>query len=40
MQSWNFEMNIETSMMQYPIVGDQSPEFHVVKGMNMKRNYF
>lgn len=39
--TWDFDKNIETSMMQYAIEGDDSnPQYHVVRGMNLKRNYF
>ena len=38
--TWDFELNMETSTVQFPINGDTRPGQHCVTGMKTKRNYF
>jgi hypothetical protein len=37
---WDFMNNIEVSMFQLNIEGNEKPENYICKGMNQKRNYF
>ena len=38
--SWDIELNMEVNTMQFESLPNEFPEYFVVRGLNLKYNYF